>query len=223
MPATASDRAAPSSSLPLYLAGLLPLGLLAFRPRYWRRCKTAAYLTPDVIATKRRMVGRCVAVRDNDNFRFLHRPAWFRILRIPAPQVLKDETIHVRLAGIDAPEGKHFGMAMQEGFEESRSWLADRILDKMVFITPLRTDRYGRMVCTVERRSWLPPFKRNLSLEMLQAGWATVYTAAGAEYGGMLEKFQQAEAKARAAKVGMWASKEPYVSPAEHKKAHRQS
>lgn len=42
------------------------------------------------------------------------------------------------------------------------------------------------------------PFpRRNVSLEMLKAGMATVYTAKGAEYGGMLAKFKKAEQKAR--------------------------
>ncbi|KAJ3017562.1 putative endonuclease lcl3 [Thoreauomyces humboldtii] len=206
----------------IYAAGpAVLLSAVTIRPRYWRRYATSDYVTPDVISKGLRMTGRCVAVRDNDNFRFLHRPLWHRLLRFPMPKVLKDQTIHVRLAGIDAPEGSHFGMKMQAGHEESKAWLTSRILTKKVWITPLRRDQYGRLVCTVERRSW--GIRRNVSLEMLQSGWATVYTSAGAEYGGNLEAFKAAERKARAAKKGMWAFKAPYVSPAEHKKAFRKS
>ncbi|KAJ3166056.1 putative endonuclease lcl3 [Geranomyces variabilis] len=210
-----------SSTLPLYGVVVIPFLLFALRPRYWKRYRNVGYVTPDVIASRRKLCGRCVAVRDNDNFRLVHRPAWFRWLRIPLPSDLKDQTLHVRIAGVDAPEGKHFGMPMQPGWEESKAWMEKRILGRTLFIRPLRRDQYDRLVCTVEYRSWLPPFRKNLSLEMLKAGWATVYTAKGAEYDGMLERFQKAEADAKAAKRGMWASTASYVSPADHKKAYK--
>ncbi|KAI6020514.1 hypothetical protein EDC04DRAFT_2738026, partial [Pisolithus marmoratus] len=49
---------------------------------------------------------------DADNFRSYHTPGigwrWFR--RVPTlAKDLKDQTIHIRIAGIDAPEGGHFG------------------------------------------------------------------------------------------------------------------
>ncbi len=47
------------------------------------------------------------------------------------------------------------------------------------------------------RRLPFPFPRRNVSLEMLKAGLATVYTAKGAEYGGMLAKFERAEQMAR--------------------------
>lgn len=44
-----------------------------------------------------------------------------------------------------------------------------------------------------------PPFyfKKNVSLEMVKAGLASLYVAKGAEYGGILNQLEQAESKAK--------------------------
>jgi endonuclease YncB( thermonuclease family) len=56
------------------------------------------------------------------------------------------ETIHVRLAGIDAPESGHFGMPAQPFSQEAKQWLSDRLLHRIVTIQPLRRDQYHRLV-----------------------------------------------------------------------------
>lgn len=47
-------------------------------------------------------------------------------------------------------------------------------------------------------RRW--PFywiRRNVSMEMLKAGMASIYTAKGAEYGDSLDKLKKVEARAK--------------------------
>lgn len=53
-------------------------------------------------------------------------------------------------------------------------------------------------------RKWLS--KKDVGLEMLKAGLATVYEAkSGAEFGDVEEEYRAAEKKARESQVGMWA------------------
>ena len=44
-----------------------------------------------------------------------------------------------------------------------------------------------------------PPFyfEKNVSAEMLKAGLASIYTAKGAQYGGVFEKLKRYEARAK--------------------------
>lgn len=44
-----------------------------------------------------------------------------------------------------------------------------------------------------------PPFyfKKNVSLEMVKAGLASIYVAKGAQYGGILQQLEKQEAKAK--------------------------
>jgi endonuclease YncB( thermonuclease family) len=59
-------------------------------------------------------------------------------------------------------------------------------------------------VAQVYVRRWL--FRKDVGLEMLKAGLATVYEAkTGAEFGTSEEKYRAAEQKAKAQGVGMWA------------------
>jgi endonuclease YncB( thermonuclease family) len=49
-------------------------------------------------------------------------------------------------------------------------------------------------------------FRKDVGLEMLRVGLATVYEAkSGAEYGGFEQKYILAEEKAKKQKIGMWA------------------
>jgi endonuclease YncB( thermonuclease family) len=95
----------------------------------------------------------------------------------------------------------------------------------------------------VYTRRWL--FPSNISLEMVKAGYATVYDKSGKEYDGMEKKLIEAEQRARYTrhvcslvhpnkvntgihiyrkkKLGMWSQSEAaYVSPAEHKAKFKQ-
>ena len=62
--------------------------------------------------------------------------------------------------------------------------------------------------------------RRDVGLEMLRMGLATTYEAkTGAEFGGpkMELKYKAEEARAKAARKGMWAMRKGFESPREYK------
>jgi endonuclease YncB( thermonuclease family) len=66
-----------------------------------------------------------------------------------------------------------------------------------------KRDQYDRVVAQVFVRRWL--VRKDIGLEMLKAGLATVYEAkTGSEYGDFEQKYRDAEEKAKANRVGMW-------------------
>lgn len=90
-----------------------------------------------------------------------------------------------------------------------------------------RRDQYGRVVASVYVRHRV--FRKDVGLEMLKTGLATIYEAkTGSEFGNLEQKYRDAEAKAKKNKVGMWAqpsrlgrffekSKQELESPREYK------
>ena len=93
-----------------------------------------------------------------------------------------------------------------------------------------KRDQYDRVVAQVFVRRRL--LRRDVGLEMLKQGLATVYEAkAGAEFGNFEQQYRDAEEKARERNVGMWTkapifgrlrgkkAKEP-ESPREYKNRH---
>lgn len=131
------------------------------------------------------------------------------------------KTINVRLAGIDAPEMGHFGWHAQPYSKEAQQWLENYTKGRRVTLTLHRMDQYGRAVATVHIRRW-GILRRNVSLAMVRAGYATVYHNSGAQYGGIKDELMEAEAWARKKKLGMWKqSLSNYVSPSQFKSAMR--
>ncbi|KAJ7116344.1 nuclease [Mycena epipterygia] len=208
-------------------------GTLVYR-RYFRRLKNGDWVTPDVFANKRWVKGRVTSVGDSDNFRFYHTPAFgwrwplkFRIIPSTAKD-LKDKTLHIRIAGVDAPEAAHFGRPSQPYSEESLAWLRQEILGKTVYCQLLRRDQYSRIVAIVTMPPRFLPGSwtsgKSLSLEMLRSGWVTTYEQAGAEYGKWgKEEFLRVENEAKAARRGMWANGTTAESPSEYKRRHAQA
>lgn len=135
--------------------------------------------------------------------------------------------IHIRIAGIDAPEMAHFGRPAQPYSQEAYDWLKSYILNRRVRAYIYRRDQYDRVVASVFVRHGL--FKRDVGLEMLKSGLATVYEAkTGSEFGDLEQKYRDAEAKAKEGRVGMWTQpsvlgrffskpKEKLESPREYK------
>lgn len=81
--------------------------------------------------------------------------------------------------------------------------LTDLILNRRVRAQLYRRDQYDRIVAQVYVRKWF--FKKDVGLEMLKAGLATIYEAkSGAEFGTSEEKYRAAEDQAKERKVGMW-------------------
>lgn len=116
--------------------------------------------------------------------------------------------ITIRLAGVDAPEGAHFGRPAQPYSFEALQWLQSRLLHRYVRVHIYRRDQYERVVGTVYVRRWLF-FRTDVGLEMLHRGLATSYEAkSGAEFGGeaMEEKYLAAEAEAKKKNLGLWSA-----------------
>ncbi|QPG76578.1 hypothetical protein FOA43_003969 [Brettanomyces nanus] len=174
---------------------------------------------------RRYLYGKVTSVGDGDNFRFYHLPGgifagwgWLR----ETPEInqfkkLKDQTIHVRLCGVDAPERAHFGKPAQPFGDEAMDWLRSFILGKRVYVKPLHMDQYSRTVSKVEMLRWNG--FRDVSAEMLKAGMGTVYEARmGAEFDGREAHYRKYEKKAKGRKKGMWSiSKKNRMSPREYK------
>ncbi|GAQ33651.1 putative endonuclease lcl3 [Aspergillus tubingensis] len=185
---------------------------------YLRRFPTAVNITP-AYYRRRSILGKVTSVGDGDNFRIYHTPGgrlagwgWVPWKKVPTTRKeLRDQTIHVRLAGVDAPEQAHFGRPAQPFGKEAHEWLTGYLTGRRVRIYVHRQDQYQRVVATVFVRRALDfpiPFRRrDVGYEMLRKGLATVYEAkVGAEFGGevMEKKYRSAEWWAKARGLGLW-------------------
>ncbi|TCD62835.1 putative endonuclease lcl3 [Steccherinum ochraceum] len=196
--------------------------------RFFRRIPNVDWVTPELLGGKRWVKGYVTSVGDNDNFRLYHTPGigwkWpLKLKRVPTKRDgLRDQTIHIRLAGIDAPEGSHFGRPGQPYAPEALVWLKRLLLShsRVVHCKLIRKDQYGRVVSHVYVPGWFGR-RQDVAVEMLKAGWAVVYEQSGAEYGkegkeGLL-KLQEA---AQRAKLGMWAKGAAAETPSQYKKRY---
>ncbi|CDS82213.1 uncharacterized protein SPSC_03033 [Sporisorium scitamineum] len=246
--------------------------------RYFRRIPTAEHITPSILRYRKVLVGRVITVGDADGFRFHHTPGppFLRDWLHPWPPRTKrkrssvgrsklvQETISVRIAGVDAPESAHFGKPAQPFSKEAKQFLTSmvqspsspdnlappkktffgsnsnshttsnvhEVSSKLVWLCPSHIDQYKRLVATPY--VWNAPYvfgKTNVSLAMVKQGLATVYRAAGADYGKAtwwakvwrksttgLNALERAESKARRQKVGMWSLGRKFESPEEYKR-----
>ncbi|KXN85225.1 putative endonuclease LCL3 [Leucoagaricus sp. SymC.cos] len=227
-------------SLPVPFVALVAFGLgcacsaggAVLYARYGRRIQNSDWVTPDLLVKNRWLRGVVTSVGDADNFRFFHTPSFggwrwpLKFRRIPTSiKDLQGQTLHIRVAGVDAPEASHFGRIEQPYAAESLAWLQEKILGKVVYCRLIRRDQYSRVVANVHLAPRFLPgaffFGKNLPLEMLRAGCATTYEQAGAEYGKEgKEEYLRVEAEARAARKGMWRKGVTIETPAEYKRRH---
>ncbi|OJA14090.1 hypothetical protein AZE42_07936 [Rhizopogon vesiculosus] len=221
---TKAYQLASSPTLYLVLSGFVlgsasTLGATFVYKRCFRRLRTVEWVTPDVLARRKWVKG----VVTSFGWRW---PLRFR--RVPAlGKELKDQTIHVRIAGVDAPEGSHFGRPAQPYAEEALAWLKNMVEGKAVYCQLIRRDQYSRIVSVVTLTPPLLPgwftTGRSLALEMLRAGVSTTYEQAGAEYGKCgKDEFLRVEAEARAARRGMWKHGTTGETPAQYKRRYAQ-
>ncbi|KAL0938708.1 nuclease domain containing protein [Colletotrichum truncatum] len=207
---------------PVFLTTVVSLGAFIFYQSRLRRFPSAGHIQPDLFR-KRTLFGRVTSVGDGDNFHMFHTPGgrlagWDWLRKVPSTRAaLKGKTIPVRLAGIDAPEGAHFGRPGQPGAKEALKWLTDYILNRRIWARIHKRDQYDRVVATVYVRRFL--LKKDVGLEMLKRGLATTYEAkSGVEWGGFEEVYKVAEAKAKAKKLGIWSGKaSDFESPRAYK------
>ncbi|KAJ5893302.1 endonuclease lcl3 [Penicillium taxi] len=190
---------------------------IRFHRQYLRRVKDAPSISASWLR-RRSIFGQVTSVGDGDNFRIYHTPGgrlagwgWLPWKKVPTNKKdLKDKTIHIRLAGVDAPEMAHFGRPEQPFAREAHIWLTSYLMNRRVRASVYRQDQYNRVVASVSvRRAWdFPPFRRrDVSFEMLRLGMATVYEAKfGSEFGGekMEKKYRLAESRAKRWSKGLW-------------------
>ncbi|TPX44408.1 hypothetical protein SeMB42_g02932 [Synchytrium endobioticum] len=190
--------------------------LLLYRLRQMpKRIQNSAFFTPDTFKQHPKLKGVVTSVGDADGFRIYHTPWLFSTFK-PGKKVSADQTIHIRLAGVDAPELAHFGSKSQPFGPEALAHLKKLILHKKVIIRPYRKDQYGRIVASCSVPYFGGLLSKDVGSDMLKHGLAVVYTQGGAVYGGREQEYTATEARAKARKIGVW-SQRNFRTPAEHK------
>lgn len=131
---------------------------------------------------------------------------------------LSENTIQVRLYGIDAPEIKKSGKPYPSMpyAEESKAWTSDKVIGKIVEVKLFQKDQYNRVIGKVTTTT-LPPI--DISAGLLHNGYATLYEGKGAEYDGNRDKFVKEIEYAQKNRLGIFTNGiENAQSPAEYKK-----
>lgn len=210
----------------LLSAGLSASLLLSYRlyHRYVRRILTYLNLTPSMLNGGRKLYGKVTRVGDGDNFRFYHTPGgpllgWGWLRKVPEGRSnLQNETLMIRLCGVDAPERAHFGKPAQPFSEESLEWLQKYLMNRSVTITPYSIDQYKRLVARAQ--VWKMTGYKDVSAEMIRNGIGVVYEAkVGAEFGDNEAWYRKLEQKAKKKKRGLWVLGNKLVTPGEYKKS----
>ncbi|CCU76251.1 unnamed protein product [Blumeria hordei] len=193
-----------------------------------RRIPEATHIRPQLFR-KKSIFGTVTRVGDADNFHLFHTPGgrltgwgWFPGRKVPSKKAdLKGNTIHIRIAGIDAPESAHWGKPAQPYSADALAWLYSFIYNRRVRAYIYKRDQYERVVATVWVRRGF--FRRDVGMEMLKAGLATVYEAkSGAEFGIAEESYRKAEKIAKMRKIGIWAgNSRNFESPRDFKSRTR--
>lgn len=120
--------------------------------------------------------------------------------------VRTDETIKIRINGIDAPELKQpFGQA-------SKQAMSGLVFGKTVTVKPDKKDRYGRLLARVEIAG------KDASLTMVELGMAHWYEA----YAKRDKELQSAQAQAKASRRGLW-SDPLVIAPWEYRKKKKEA
>ena len=130
--------------------------------------------------------GKVVRVSDGDTLRVRHTPIYPLIGNTPDTGRLTEETLIIRLAGIDAPEISKAGSPGQPFSEESKKFVQEKVLQKNVRVKLLSRDQYGRGVCSLFYGGWLWPLpvgvgEKDISEELVKEGLAVIYRQKGAQ------------------------------------------
>jgi endonuclease YncB( thermonuclease family) len=110
------------------------------------------------------------------------------------------QQIKIRLYGIDCPERR------QAWGNRAREAASEAVFGKDVYIYPVNTDRYGRVVAIVAA-----PGQENLNAWLVKSGLAWVYPQY-CKRPEICDRLRALEQEAREDKIGLWADKNP-VAP----------
>lgn len=181
---------------------------------------TADDIPISAIQAHKSIYGRVNKVVDGDTIRIRHLP-WYPFSSSSTyTGKLSDNTITVRMYGIDAPEIAKFGNPDMFMGQEAKAYVQERLDSKVVKVKMLRKDQYGRVVGKVSVGRTIPFLPRiDLSVDLAKRGFATLYTGGGAEYDGNRESLMSAIDEAKRSKRGVWSNGvENVVTPAQYKK-----
>ena len=196
------------------------------------RCQfeTVADVPKDYFTNVKTIYGRVVRVIDGDTIRVRHCPSrFFSTGRSfdPNAKRIYDSTLSIRIYGVDCPElqKRSSDPPSQPFAQEAMDFTTKLVMGKLVRIKLLRKDQYGRAVGKVEttrKLMMIPPFSRkDISIELIKRGLATLYTGGGAEYDGNREILESMQARATRRKLGVWSLGENMVSPADFKRQQK--
>ncbi|CAK9436861.1 uncharacterized protein LODBEIA_P13830 [Lodderomyces beijingensis] len=176
-----------------------------------------------MLESRQKIHGYVTRVGDGDNFRMYHTPGgiilgWGWLRGVPR-KVPTEETLMVRLCGVDAPERAHWGKPAQPMSEEALQWLRSYIAGRYVTVTPYSIDQYKRVVARCQVWKWNG--LRDVSAEMLRNGVGVVYEAkTGAEFGDNEAWYRKLENRAKKLKRGVWSLGSKMVTPGQYKKVY---
>lgn len=212
----------------LLSAGLAASAIFSYKiyRRYFRRIRSILDFTPEALEKNHKLYGYVTRVGDGDNFRFYHTPGgwllgwgWLRKVPLDNRRIMKDETLMIRLCGVDAPERAHFGKPAQPFSEDALLWLRNYLLGRYVTVTPYSIDQYKRIVGRCQVWKWNG--KKDVSAEMLKNGVAIVYEGkVGAEFGDNEDRYRSLEKRAKWLKRGVWSIGKKMMTPGEYKKVY---
>jgi micrococcal nuclease len=134
--------------------------------------------------------GACVGVADGDTIHVMHG----------------ERAEKIRLYAVDAPErGQDFG-------NKARQFTSDLVFGKVVEVTPMDRDQYGRTV------AWVTVDGKNVSHELIRAGLAWWYRL----HAPKEKELRRLEEEARNAKRGLWSMNAP-IPPWQWRKDRKQA
>jgi endonuclease YncB( thermonuclease family) len=191
---------------------------------------TAKEIPESIIESHQWLYGYVVKVIDGDTLRIQHVPN-VETFVVPVnnnhsatKMPLANTTIVIRVYGIDAPETAKKATETSQPFgEEAKQLTKDLVYHKLVAVKLLRRDKYNRIIGEVEScatGSCKDP--RDVSVELVSRGLATLYTGGGAEYDGKKDLLRKSLKEAQRSKLGIWSlGEDEFVSPGEYKREKR--
>jgi micrococcal nuclease len=118
--------------------------------------------------------------------------------------LVNNKPVRLRLDGIDAPER---GMPYNK---KAKQFLANQVFGKYVTIKNMGLDKYRRTIAKIYVNN------TDINLLMLEKGWAWHYKKHNSE-----TNYANAEHRAKASKLGLWADPQTPMAPWEVRKLHR--
>ena len=132
-------------------------------------------------------------------------PTWATVLRVSdgdtVQVAINDKKYSIRLFGIDAPE------KFQKFGAESTQHLKQLINNNRIYLKPVSSDRYGRIVSKIYAAQKSGNLKKAvyLNLKQVEAGLAWHYK----KYAKKEKDLEFAQLKAKKNRVGLWSQEKP--------------